>query len=103
VLAGSDLIFCPGLFDYLHDEAAVEMIRCLFGQLASGGQLCVFQFAPHNPTRAYMEWLGNWYLTYRDERAFRRLFEAAKLNGGAAEFGAEPLGIDLYAKITRSG
>src|SRR6185369_18074367 len=56
-LAGSDLLFCPGLFDYLDDDPAIAMIQCLFAQLAPGGRLIIFQFAPHNPTRAYMEWL----------------------------------------------
>jgi extracellular factor (EF) 3-hydroxypalmitic acid methyl ester biosynthesis protein len=101
-LRGSDLIFCPGVFDYLDDEAAVAMIGCLYRQLGIGGQLIVFQFAPHNPTRAYMEWLGNWYLTYRDAKAFGRLFESARLQDVSIEFSAEPLGIDLYAKVTRN-
>jgi len=101
-LTGANLILCPGLFDYLDDAAAVAMIRCLFDQLSSGGELVIFQFAPHNPTRAYMEWFANWYLTYREEDAFRRLLGVAKLPGAAIEFAAEPLGIDLYAKITRN-
>jgi SAM-dependent methyltransferase len=100
-LADSNLILCPGLFDYLDDTAAVELIRCLFRQLAPGGRLIIFQFAPQNPTRAYMEWFANWYLTYRDQDAFQRLVELAGLQNASIEFAAEPLGIDLYAKINR--
>jgi hypothetical protein len=101
-VGGSNLILCPGLFDYLDDGVAIEMIRCLFSQLSPGGYLTIFQFAPHNPTRAYMEWFANWYLTYRDQEAFRRLFESAGLENARIEFGAEPLGIDVYAKICRN-
>jgi extracellular factor (EF) 3-hydroxypalmitic acid methyl ester biosynthesis protein len=101
-LSDSDLIICPGLFDYLDDSTAMEMIRCLFGKLAPAGRLVVFQFAPHNPTRAYMEWLGNWYLTYRDQASFRQLFEQAKLERASVEIDTEPLGIDLYAKVSRA-
>jgi extracellular factor (EF) 3-hydroxypalmitic acid methyl ester biosynthesis protein len=101
-LAASNLILCPGLFDYLDDAAAVQLIRCLFHQLSPGGRLVIFQFAPHNPTRAYMEWFANWYLTYRDQDAFQRLVEFAELQSAAIEFAAEPLGIDLYAKISRN-
>ena len=100
-LAGANLILCPGLFDYLDDATAVATIRCLFNQLARGGELILFQFAPHNPTRAYMEWFANWYLIYRDEDAFRRLLDVAQLPDAAMEFAAESLGIDLYAKIRR--
>src|SRR5262245_14813883 len=100
-LRGSQWIFCPGIFDYLDDAAAKAMIHCLYGHLAPGGRLIVFQFAPHNPTRAYMEWLGNWYLTYRDEAALGRLVESADLLGAEVNFGAEALGVDLYAMIRK--
>ena len=46
-----------------------------------------------------MEWLANWYLTYRDPDAFRRVFASAGLQNSAIEFAAEPLGIGLYAKL----
>jgi len=78
------------------------MLRCLFEQLAPGGRLTVFQFAPHNPTRAYMEWFGNWYLLYRDAGQFERLIESAGLSAASVTFGAEPLGVDLYATVTKS-
>jgi extracellular factor (EF) 3-hydroxypalmitic acid methyl ester biosynthesis protein len=101
-LRDTDCLFCPGLFDYLHAPAATDMIRTLYEQLAPGGCLTVFQFAPHNPTRAYMEWFANWYLTYRDEADFRRLVDSAGLSGASATFGAEPLGTDLYVTVTKS-
>jgi len=100
-LAGSQWIFCPGMFDYFDDTAAIAMIQCLYGQLAPGGRLVVFQFAPHTPTRGYMEWFGNWYLTYRDEGAFRGLVESTNLPGAVVGFGAEALGVDLYAMIRK--
>lgn len=100
-LKNADWIFCPGLFDYLDDDSAVAMLRTLAAQLSPGGRLTVFQFAPHNPTRAYMEWFGNWYLTYRDKTQFRRLVESARFEDVTVELGAEPLGIDLFVTITR--
>jgi extracellular factor (EF) 3-hydroxypalmitic acid methyl ester biosynthesis protein len=100
-LAGTDWLFCPGLFDYLDDEAAAIMLRCLFDQLAPAGRMTIFQFAPHNPSRGYMEWFGNWYLTYRHASDFRRLIETAALADSTVTFGAEPLGTDLFATISR--
>src|SRR5262245_50407649 len=35
-LGGSQWIFCPGMFDYLDDAAAIAMIQCLYGQLSPG-------------------------------------------------------------------
>jgi extracellular factor (EF) 3-hydroxypalmitic acid methyl ester biosynthesis protein len=101
VLAGSDLMFCPGLFDYLDDPAATAMLRTLYKQLSAGGRLTIFQFAPHNPTRAYMEWMANWYLIYRDVEELRRLVDLADLPEAECAVGAEALGVDLYAAITR--
>ena len=100
-LAGSQLIFCPGLFDYLDDDAARAMLQALYGQLAPGGELFVFQFAPHSTTRAYMEWLGNWYLIYRDAEQFRRLVLSAGFEASQLQFGAEESGVDLFARIRR--
>jgi extracellular factor (EF) 3-hydroxypalmitic acid methyl ester biosynthesis protein len=101
LLDGADLIFCPGIFDYLDDAAAAEMLRVLWERLADGGRVTVFQFAPHNPSRAYMEWIANWYLIYRDERQLRALVQAVGDFESSAQFGAEPLGVDLYVSLRR--
>jgi extracellular factor (EF) 3-hydroxypalmitic acid methyl ester biosynthesis protein len=97
----ADLLFCPGMFDYLDGAAAIAMLRALEARLVPGGRLTIFQFAPHNPTRAYMEWLGNWYLTYRDAPQLRALVQAAGIPSERVQFGAEPLGMDLFATIVR--
>jgi extracellular factor (EF) 3-hydroxypalmitic acid methyl ester biosynthesis protein len=100
-LEGCQRIFCPGLFDYLDDDAAVQMFHCLHDRLAHGGALTVFQFAPSNSSRAFMEWVGNWYLLYRDEGEFRRLVASAGFPAALTNFGAEPLGVDLFVRIDR--
>jgi extracellular factor (EF) 3-hydroxypalmitic acid methyl ester biosynthesis protein len=102
-LAGTDLLLCPGLFDYLDGKAAVTMLSCFYKQMSPGGRMVVFQFAPHNPTRGYMEWFANWYLTYRDAAELRRLVETAELSGAEVGFGAEELGIDLFVEARRHG
>jgi hypothetical protein len=98
-LDSCDLLFCPGLFDYLEDEAARAMLHFLHSKLAPGGALTVFQFAPHCSTRALMEWIGNWYLLYRTSAQFRDLLTSAGFASTALTFGAEPLGVDLFATI----
>jgi SAM-dependent methyltransferase len=100
-LAGSDLIVCQGLFDYLDEASAAAMLRLFWQQLAPGGRLVVFQFAPHNPSRALMEWIGNWYLIYRDERAIASLAAAAGIPAASVQFGAEDQGVDLYLDARR--
>ena len=100
-LMGTDLLLCPGLFDYLDDRQATNVLRVFWQQLAQAGRLAVFQFAPHNPTRAYMEWLGNWYLTYRDNVQLHALATSAGIPEADISLGSEPLGLDLLLQATR--
>jgi extracellular factor (EF) 3-hydroxypalmitic acid methyl ester biosynthesis protein len=100
-LANTDLLLCPGLFDYLDDSQAAAILAVFWEHLSPGGRLHVFQFAPHNPSRAYMEWLGNWYLIYRDADQLHRLATRAEIPLAATELGAEPLGVDLLLSVTR--
>jgi len=90
------LLVCSGLFDYLDEESAVAMLRVFWQQLAEGGVLLVGNFAPHNPTRAYMEWIGNWYLTYRTAEEVERLGFRAGISPNCLVIGSERLGVDLF-------
>ncbi|MGH7136992.1 MAG: class I SAM-dependent methyltransferase [Pirellulales bacterium] len=96
LLAGADFLVCSGLFDYLPDDAALGLLKLFWKQLAPGGTLLVGNFAPHNPTRAYMEWIGNWYLIYRTADELARLGQTAGLPVAQLMIGAERLGIDLF-------
>ena len=95
LLGTPDFLICSGLFDYLPDEAATGLLRLFWDHLAEGGVLLVGNFAPHNPTRAYMEWIGNWYLTYRTGSDLERLAEGARISQGRFSIGTETMGVDL--------
>jgi len=56
----------------------------------------VGNFAPHNPTRAYMEWIGNWYLVYRTAEHLARLADQAEIAESRVAVGREALRIDLF-------
>jgi len=96
ILPPADMLLCPGLFDYLDDAAAAEMLRLLWTRLAPGGTLLLGNFAPHNPTRPYMEWIGNWYLIYRTAEDLTRLATEAGIPAAQARVGEESIGIDLF-------
>jgi extracellular factor (EF) 3-hydroxypalmitic acid methyl ester biosynthesis protein len=95
-LAEADVLICAGLFDYLADEPATELLRLFWRHLASGGSLMVGNFAPHCSTRAYMEWIGNWYLIYRTADELLGLAQRADIPRESVRVGAERLGIDLF-------
>lgn len=101
-LQDADLVVCTGFFDYLDDEQATEMLKMFWQLLRPGGQALVFNFAPWNPTRAYMEWIGNWYLLYRTRQDLDRLASIAGLSASDFEVTAEASGIDLLLRMTKS-
>lgn len=100
-LAEAQLLVCTGLFDYLDDAAAVQMLSLFWKSLAPGGSLRVFNFAPWNPTRHYMEWIGAWYLTYRDRSQMLALAQNAGIPAECVSLAAEPGGIDLFLTASR--
>ncbi|MDG2207291.1 MAG: hypothetical protein P8K78_05250, partial [Pirellulales bacterium] len=96
LLGNPDLILCPGLFDYLDRPAAVGLLRLFWQQLADGGHLLVGNFAPDHATRAYMEWIGNWYLTYRSFEDLRGLAAEADIPDDSFQIGSESTGTDWF-------
>ena len=94
-LRGGDFILCTGLFDYLDDTAATALLKTFWQALGPSGRMLVGNFAPHCPTRAYMEWIGNWYLTYRTNDQLAALAATAGIPRGNYEIDAEPSGVDV--------
>jgi hypothetical protein len=99
-LRDADLIACTGFFDYLNEADATALLAALWQKVRAAGRLLVFNFAPHNPSRGLMEWIGNWYLIYRDEQAMRGLAARTGI-GEDCEIKAEAEGIDLYIDARR--
>ena len=95
-LGNPDLILCPGLFDYLEHTAAVGLLKLFWQQLAPEGTLLVGNFAPNHATRAYMEWIGNWYLNYRSYEAMVDLADRADIPPDCLQIGTEATGSDWF-------
>ncbi|HIQ21974.1 MAG TPA: class I SAM-dependent methyltransferase [Planctomycetes bacterium] len=95
-------LVCPGLFDYLEDKDAVRMLAALWQRLAPGGLMTVGNFAPHNASRAYMEWIGNWYLVYRTPADFLRLALQAGIPRTRLTISCEPAGVNLFLVAWKS-
>ncbi len=100
-LAESDLLFCAGFFDYLSEAEAARMLQSLWSCVAASGELLIFNFSTYNPSRPYMEWIGNWYLQYRTEEQLSQLASAAGLTDGAAEVASEPERVNLFLRVCR--
>lgn len=101
-LSGTHLLICTGFFDYLRDDVAVGLLQLFWKSLAPGGLMLVGNFAPHNSTRAYMEWIGNWYLTYRTADELRGLAVAAGIPALQFDIQTEHTGVDLFLVAEKS-
>lgn len=101
LIATSDMIFCAGLFDYLNHKDAVAMFEMFWKQLNTNGRLLVFNFAQRNPSRAYMEWFGNWYLEYRTIDLMQQLAVDAGVPGEQFEVKVEAENVNLYLEAVR--
>jgi hypothetical protein len=99
VFADVDCLVCSGLFDYLDDAAATALLSRFWQSLTPAGQAWVFNFAPHNPSRAYMEWIGNWYLIYRTAAPMLDLAAQAEIPRDRVKIVADATGVNLCWRL----
>lgn len=73
VSGGFDLIYAANLYEYLDDETAKRLTRCVFEMLNPGGSLMITNISPFARDSGVMEALMNWPLVYRDQRDLKRM------------------------------
>jgi SAM-dependent methyltransferase len=97
------IIYAAGLFDYLQPDQATRLIEDCHGLLAPGGRLIVGNFSVDLPAneRVLIEWLLEWYLLYRDEADYRRIFAGTSFDVSGLHFEYEPLRGNLFAVAER--
>jgi len=101
LLDQADYLFCTGLFDYLSDDDAVQMLATCYRHLGERGRLDVWNFSPHHPSQSYMEWIGNWYLIYRDEASLAALADQTKIPKASRSITSEATGTDLCLTVRK--
>lgn len=97
-----DFTWSAGLFDYLPDSVARQVVAALFRRLRSGGRLLVANFAPELGDIGYMEAFMDWHLLYRDEAEMAAL--AADLpvaDVAEVKVWRDPPGNVVYLEVAR--
>lgn len=71
-----DLIYSTGLFDYFDERVAIRLIANLKKVLKEGGLMVIANMRDKfsNPSAGWMEWVAEWFIIYRTEKEFRKIF-----------------------------
>ena len=69
-------IYSSGLFDYLNMDSAIKLAKILWGKVKSGGQLLITNAHPDNPTKLWMEYVGDWWLLYKTKQEMESISNA---------------------------
>lgn len=95
-----DIVYCAGLFDYLSQRVCRRLNDLFARLLAPGGLMMVTNVSTNNPSRAWMEFVLEWNLIYRDDAA---MMEIAPLNGGQfdTELKRDPTGVNLFLEVRK--
>ena len=95
-----DLIWSAGLFDYFNDKTFVSVIQRMKNWLVKDGEIVIGNFnQTHNPSRSYMEIIGEWYLHHRTDKDLETLAMQAFFDSSAIKIGKEPENINLFLHL----
>lgn len=95
---GYDFVYCAGLFDYLSERVCKRMVELFCSMCKPGGTVVVSNVATRNPRKAWMEYVMEWNLIYRDEQQMMDLVpEGFKVS--KTSIGADATGVNLLLEI----
>ncbi len=95
-----DVIYCAGLFDYLSDRICKRLLEIFWVLGSPGATIVASNFAPANPIRAFMDYVLDWRLIYRDEPTVRSLALDDSLNPETKTIPA-PGGVEVFLQMRK--
>lgn len=93
------LVWSAGLFDYLDDNSFKALLQRLYDCVDEGGELVIGNFSDSNPTRNYMELLGEWFLHHRSREQLLKLAQECDVPDAAFSVGQEEEGVNLFLHL----
>ena len=101
-LGDRDLVYAFGLLDYFDLPSATRLAKGLWQLVAPGGALLITNAHPANPTRLWMEYVGDWFMKYKDATVMHALADG--LQGVAAKnLTIDSQGVYQFLEIRREG
>ena len=96
-LPPQDLMYSIGLIDYFKDDIVIKLLNWIHPLLRPGGKVVLGNFDPCNPDRAFLDYLLEWPLIYRNPDDMRRLFASSEFADRPVDIRYEARGINLFA------
>lgn len=94
-----DIVWSAGLFDYFNDSVFVKVVKKFAAWTNPGGEVIIGNFSTYNPTRAFMELFGDWYLHHRSAEHLINLAVQAGVAEKNIRVEREPEGVNLFLHI----
>ncbi|MBN2443461.1 MAG: class I SAM-dependent methyltransferase [Spirochaetales bacterium] len=100
LLGPRDFIYLFGLLDYFPVKSSKAIIEALWSSVAPGGKIVITNAHPENPTRLWMEYVGNWFLNYKNKEDLYDVAEnLSKVDN--IEYIFDNFNVYQYLKITK--
>ncbi|MEB0262566.1 MULTISPECIES: class I SAM-dependent methyltransferase [unclassified Mucilaginibacter] len=97
-----NIIWSAGLFDYFDNKAFIMLLKKFKEWLKNDGEIIIGNFNEnHNPSRAYMEFFGDWYLNHRTEEQIYHLARQAGYDQLNITVGREPENVNLFLHLRK--
>ncbi len=94
-----DLVWSAGLFDYFDDATFIKILSRYIKSPIQHKEIVIGNFVEGNPTAAYMELIGEWYLNHRSIDKLRYLSMQAGATADQIVVNTEATGVNLFLHI----
>lgn len=93
-----DVVYCAGLFDYLSQRVCKRLVDLFCTMVRPGGRVIVTNVAASNPRKAWMEYVMEWNLIYRDHSEMEDLIpDTSPVVSSSIK--ADSTGVNLFLEI----
>jgi SAM-dependent methyltransferase len=94
-----DIVWSAGLFDYFDDNIFLKLLRKFISWTKPGGEVIIGNFSIENPSRNYMEMIGDWFLKHRSEEELINFALEAGARRENIRVGKEMEGVNLFLHV----
>jgi extracellular factor (EF) 3-hydroxypalmitic acid methyl ester biosynthesis protein len=100
LLAGLDLVYSAGLYDYLPEPVAVRLTSFLYSRLRPGGRVLVGNLVDTPDTTWIIDYVCGWTLLYRTDETMLRLAEGLTPTPSRTTITRDATGRCLFLDVT---